>query len=94
MTILGEEQIKMPHSVFMEEREKLSIAGVRDVNSFDEETLIVFTDLGEITVKGEGIKVTHFSVETGDFSATGSFQSFFYSERLPKSSGLLARLFK
>ena len=52
---MEEERRPMPHSFFMEERAKISISGVRDVNSFDEETLIVFTDLGEITVKGERI---------------------------------------
>lgn len=89
-----EEQMKMPHSFFLEERERLSIAGVRDVSSFDEETLTVFTDLGEITVKGERIKVTRFSVETGDFAATGTFHSLSYSDRLPKNSGFFARVFK
>ena len=91
---MTEENNKMPHSLFLEERERLSIAGVRDVGSFDEETLIVFTDLGEITVKGEHIKVTRFSVETGDFAATGSFHSLSYSDRLPKNSGFFARVFK
>ena len=91
---MEEERRPMPHSFFMEEREKISIAGVRDVNSFDEETLIVFTDLGEITVKGENIRVSHFSVETGDFAATGAFHSLSYADRLPKHSGFFARVFK
>ena len=91
---MEEERRPMPHSFFMEEREKISIAGVRDVNSFDEETLIVFTALGEITVKGENIRVSHFSVETGDFAATGTFHSLSYADRLPKNSGFFARVFK
>ena len=85
---------KMPHSLFMEERSRLSLAGVRDVDSFDEETLVLFTDLGELTVKGEQLKVSHYSVETGELTATGSFHSFGYSDRLPKSSGFFARVFK
>ena len=91
---MTEETAKMPHSVFMEERSRITISGVRDVDSFDDQTLIVFTDLGEITVKGENIKVSRFSVETGDFAAAGSFQSLSYSERLPKNSGFFARVFK
>lgn len=91
---MAEEHGKMPHAVFMEERNRLTISGVRDVDSFDEETLIVFTDLGEITVKGENIKVSRFSAETGDFAATGTFQSLCYTQRLPKNSGLFARIFK
>lgn len=91
---MTEETAKMPHSFFMEERNRINISGVRDVDSFDEQTLIVFTDQGEITVKGEKIKVSHFSADTGDFSATGAFQSLSYSERLPKNSGFFARVFK
>lgn len=90
---MAEEQ-KLPHSLFLEERNRLTIAGVRDVDSFDEETLVLFTDLGEITVKGENIRVERFSAETGDFSAAGTFQSVVYSQRLPKNSGFFARVFK
>ena len=88
------EEHKMPHSLFLEERNRLTISGVKDVDSFDEETLVLFTDLGEITVKGEKVKVERFSAETGDFSATGTFQSVVYSQRLPKNSGFFARVFK
>ena len=89
-----EEPKKTPHSFLMENRNRISLSGVKDVDSFDEETLIVFTDLGEITVKGENIKVSHFSAETGELAAAGSFQSLTYSQRLPKSSGFFARVFK
>ena len=91
---MTEETEKMAHSFFMEERNRITISGVRDVDSFDEETLILFTDLGEITVKGEKIKVSRFSAETGDFAATGTFHSLSYADRLPKNSGFFARVFK
>ena len=91
---MEEERRPMAHSLLMEERNRLTVSGVRDVDSFDEETLILMTDLGEITVKGEGIKVTRFSAETGDFAATGTFHSVTYADRLPKNSGFFARVFK
>lgn len=88
------EEKKLPHSLFLEERGRLTISGVKDVDSFDEETLVLFTDQGEITVRGEQVKVERFSAETGDFCATGTFQSVVYSQRLPKNSGFFARVFK
>ena len=91
---MTQETTRLPHSFFMEERNRITVAGVRDVDRFDDETLILFTDSGEITIKGEAIRVGHFSSETGDFSATGTFHSLVYSERLPKSSGFFARVFK
>ena len=91
---MEEERRPMPHSLLLEERNRLTVSGVRDVDSFDEETLILLTDLGEITVKGEQIKVTRFSAETGDFAATGKFTGVAYADRLPKTSGFFARVFK
>ena len=91
---MEEERRPMPHSLLLEERNRLTVSGVRDVDSFDEETLILLTDLGEITVKGDQIKVTRFSAETGDFAATGHFNAFTYADRLPKNSGFFARVFK
>ena len=88
------EEKKLPHSLFLEERGRLTISGVKDVDSFDEETLVLFTDQGEITVRGEQVKVERFSAETGDFCATGAFHSVVYSQRLPKNSGFFARVFK
>ena len=89
-----EEPKKTPHTLLMEDRGRLTMTGVKDVESFDEETLVVYTDLGEITVRGEQIRVGNFSAATGDFSATGSFSSFAYAQRLPKRSGFFARVFQ
>ena len=36
----------MPHNLVLEDRRLLTVSGVSDVDSFDEETVVVFTDLG------------------------------------------------
>ena len=43
----------LPHNCILEDRKKLSVSGVKDVGSFDEETIIAQTEYGELTVKGE-----------------------------------------
>ncbi len=40
------EGIKAPHNVIMEDRHTLTVSGISDVDSFDEQTVIVFTDMG------------------------------------------------
>ncbi len=42
----------MPHHLVLEDRRALTVSGVSDVDSFDELTVIIYTDLGELTVKG------------------------------------------
>lgn len=48
----------MPHHLVLEDRRALTVSGVSDVDSFDELTVIIYTDLGELTVKGEGCTST------------------------------------
>lgn len=42
--------VKMPHNVILEDRKKLSVTGVEDIDSFDEGSITVYTVLGELTV--------------------------------------------
>ena len=41
----------------LENREKLSISGVLDVLSFDDQIVILETELGLLTVKGENLRI-------------------------------------
>ena len=45
--------VVMPHNIVLEDRKLLTVSGVSDVDSFDEETVVIFTDMGELTVEGE-----------------------------------------
>ena len=40
-------------NLILENRNKLSISGVRDVLSFDDQVIIMETELGLLTIKGE-----------------------------------------
>ena len=37
-----------PHTLVIEDRKRLSVSGVTDVESFDEETVALATELGEL----------------------------------------------
>ena len=53
-----EEKVYTEQSIIIENRKKLNISGVKDVLSFDDETLLLDTALGRLTVKGEGLQIT------------------------------------
>ena len=40
-------QLPAPHNIIIEDRKNVTISGVTDVESFDEETVILMTDLGD-----------------------------------------------
>lgn len=86
--------VAMPHHIIMEDRRLLTVSGVSDVDSFDDQTVIVYTDLGELTVKGDGLHIHHLNVETGDLTLEGLVHSLVYAEQQPRSGGFFGRLFK
>ena len=87
--------IKMPHSLIMQDRRNLSVSGVLDVDSFDEQMIVLFTEQGELTIKGSDLHINKLSVDTGELSVEGYIDSLYYSEEKTNAkSGFFAKLFK
>lgn len=85
--------VPMPHQLMLEDRERLTISGVSDVDSFDETTIVVYTDMGELTIKGDNLHISRLNVETGDLKVEGIIQALTYAEPAVKG-GFFGRLFK
>ena len=83
-------------NVILENREKLSISRVSDVLSFDDQIIIIETNLGLLTVKGENIRINKLSIDTNDVIIEGSINSLVYSNSdLQKKGGnILNKIFK
>ena len=83
-------------NVYLENREKLSISGVLDVFSFDDQIIIIETELGLLTIKGENLKITKLSLDTSDFIVEGYINNIFYSnnENVKKNQNLFSKIFK
>ena len=84
----------MPHNIVLEDRKMLTISGVADVDSFDEETVIVFTDLGELTIRGTNLHINRLSVEVGELTVEGNIAALIYSDETPKSGGFFSKVFR
>ncbi len=83
-------------NLVLENREKLSISGVLDVLSFDDQVVIVETDLGLLNVKGENLKINKLSIDTSEVVIEGDISSMAYSEKNldKKGSSFLGKIFK
>lgn len=84
----------MPHNVVLEDRKMLTVSGVSDVDSFDEQTVIVFTDMGELTVRGSNLHINRLSVEVGELTVEGNIAALIYSDEAPKNGGFFSRVFR
>lgn len=83
-------------NLVLENREKLSISGVLDVLSFDDQVVIVETELGLLTVKGDNLRINKLSIDTSEVVVEGEIYNLAYSENDldKKSSGILGKIFK
>ena len=88
-------QPKTPHRLTMEERRSLSVSGVMDIERFNEEEVVVATELGLLSIKGQGLHLNRIDVEEGELSVEGELDSLSYEEqRFSDKGGFLARLFR
>jgi len=83
-------------NLVLENREKLSISGVLDVLSFDDQVVIIETELGLLTVKGDNLRINKLSIDTSEVVVEGEIYNLAYSENDldKKSSGILGKIFK
>lgn len=89
-----EKIISFPHNLSLEERKKLTVSGVTDIVSFDEQTIVSETELGELTIKGEQLHIVRMSVDTGELTVEGEIVALMYSEIQQTSGSFFSRLFK
>lgn len=83
-------------NLVLENRAKLSVSGVNDVLSFDDQVVMVDTELGLLTVKGENIRINKLSLDTAEVIVEGEISSLSYSQnKQEKNTGtLLSKIFK
>ena len=83
-----------PHHIILEEREGLTVSGVEEVESFDENTIVMDTVRGTLVVRGEGLHIEKLSLDGGDLKVEGTVDSLIYEDDRRERGGLLARLFR
>lgn len=82
-----------PHNVIIEDRERISVSGVEDVDSFDERQIIMRTTKGSLILRGSDLHIDKLSLDTGEMVITGLVTDLGYEETAPGGS-LWSRLFK
>lgn len=101
MAIIEEKKIQkktgdLPNNIVMENRQKLSISGVYDVDSFDESSIEVYTSAGYLAIRGNDLHISKLNIENGEVSVEGDIWAMEYSDGDYKkgAGGFFSRLFK
>lgn len=80
----------LPHAFLLDGRQKAEITGVRQVVTFDENSVALKTDFGELLLSGERLHVTRLMLEEGKLALEGRVDALEYRERA-RGRGLFKR---
>ncbi len=88
------------HKLVIDNREHMEINGVVNVDSFDDEEIVLETEMGLLAIRGENLHIRHLNLEEGELNIEGFVLELAYSEERgskgfgSKGKGFLERLFK
>ena len=86
------EQKVFPHRLSLNERKDLTVTGVMEVVSFDEEAVILKTSLGTLNVHGQQLQLKTLSTNGGQVEVSGKVDAMIYQQNKPEG-GWLRRMF-
>ena len=88
------EEKMMPHHIVLEGRGSLAVSGVEEVESFDENTIVMVTVKGTLVVRGGSLHIEKLSLDGGDLKVEGNVDSLTYEDEGREKGGFLARLLR
>ena len=80
------------HSLNMQNRARLSLTGVTDVNGFDEGLIALATAQGPLAIRGEGLHIDRIDLTAGELEVRGKLRELSYEEPAAEG-GFWSRLF-
>ena len=84
-----------PHNLIMENRGKLTLTGVIDIHSFDDELVLVETNMGILTIKGNDLKMNKLNLDNNELVVEGKVAALVYREaEIGKKGGMFGKIFK
>ena len=90
---LEEKALEQPHKLNLDERKRLTMTGVTEVESFDEEMVVLHTVKGTLVVRGTGLHLQMLSLDGGQVHVDGTVHSLTYEDQTPGGSSFFSRLF-
>ena len=83
------------HSITIDKRESVTVTGVTDVISFDEESVICETEMGVVVLRGINLHVSRINLDSGELAVSGEIDGMTYTNQSAgKGKSFIGRLFK
>ena len=88
----------LTHHLSIDNREEMEVNGVINVESFDDQEVIMGTEQGLLAVKGEKLHINHLNLDQGEVKITGWILELAYSDQKgtarEQGRSFLERIFK
>lgn len=88
---MASEQLEMPHKLTLNQRKALTMTGVTEVVSFDENLVVLRTCMGDLLVHGQQLQLKTLSTDGGQVAVEGQIRAMIYEQ--PRNGSWLRRLF-
>ena len=85
--------LERPHTLTIDGRARATITGVTDVDSFNDQMIVMNTSSGAMTLIGSALHISRLNLEDGQLMVEGQIDALEYDERA-RGKGGLSRLFK
>jgi sporulation protein YabP len=83
------------HAVNIDNRERVSVTEVTDIESFNEEIIYLALKNGGLVIRGEDLHIQKLDLDEGKVLITGAIGSAVYTERKDRQEkGFLRRILK
>ena len=83
------------HEIRIGQRKEMSVSGVKEVMSFDAESVVLRSVCGEMTVEGSGLKVGALDTDRGVVTLSGRIDALYYSaDKSEEKHGFFSKLFR
>lgn len=86
---MGEERMQLPHKLALNDRRQLTVTGVTEVVSFDENAVVLRTEQGDLLIQGRELQLRQLSLDGGQVAVDGTVAAMIYEE--PRQGGWLRR---
>lgn len=81
-------------NIVLEDREKMTITGVEQVESYNDNTIILTTVKGGITIKGEGLNISKLNLDEGSVKIDGKINGVNYMTKEVAPKNIIGKIFK
>lgn len=87
---------KVVQSLLLENKEILNVTGVEGVDNFNDETVVLITNKGKLTIKGERLNINKLNIDEGKLIVKGLINSLTFSayEGQKEKVSLVKKIFK